>query len=155
MASGTSSGARISQIAIKPEMKIKALADKDVTKIHQATLTVLEQTGVKFPSEKFLHIFAEAGAEVDLKTIDEIMAVGPDGHFLDRDFTVRNVRRLWQPRISHHWSPEMQNFRNPQEAALDKTKWILKNHKPEPLDENAANELKRIINTAENDLVKP
>ena len=81
-------------------MKIKALADKDVTKIHQATLTVLEQTGVKFPSEKALHIFAEAGAEVDLKTIDEIMAVGPDGHFLYRDFTVRNVRRLWQPRIS-------------------------------------------------------
>ncbi len=87
--------------------------------------------------------------------IDEIMAVGPEGHFLDRDFTVRNVRRLWQPRISQQWSPEMQDFRDPQEAALDKTKWILKNHKPKPLDENAANELKRIIQTAETELVKP
>ncbi len=86
--------------------------------------------------------------------IDEIMAVGTDGHFLDRDFTVRNVRRLWQPRISHQWSPGMQSFRDPQEAALDKTKWILKNHKPKPLDENAADELKRIINTAETELVK-
>jgi trimethylamine:corrinoid methyltransferase-like protein len=86
--------------------------------------------------------------------IDEIMDVGPDGHFLDRDFTVRNVRRLWQPRISHHWSPEMQGFRNPQEAALEKTKWILKNHKPKLLDAKAADELKRIINTAETQLVK-
>jgi trimethylamine:corrinoid methyltransferase-like protein len=54
--------------------------------------------------------------------IDEIMAVGPEGHFLGRDFTVRNVRRLWQPGISNQWSPEMQDFRDPQEAALDKTK---------------------------------
>ena len=87
--------------------------------------------------------------------IDEIMAVGPEGHFLDRDFTVRNVRRLWQPRISQQWSAEMQDFRDPQVAALDKTKWILKNHKPKPLDEKAADELKRIIQTAENKLVKP
>jgi len=46
------------------------------------------------------------------------------------------------------------SFHNPQEAALDKTKWILKNHKPKPLDENAADELKRIINTAEDELVR-
>jgi trimethylamine:corrinoid methyltransferase-like protein len=48
----------------------------------------------------------------------------------------------------------MLNFRDLQEVALDKTKWILKNHKPKPLDENAANELKRIINTAETELMK-
>jgi hypothetical protein len=37
MTSETSSGARISPIAIKPEKRIKALADEDVAKIHQAT----------------------------------------------------------------------------------------------------------------------
>jgi trimethylamine:corrinoid methyltransferase-like protein len=36
-------------------MRIKAMAGGDVAKIHQATLAVLEQTGVKFPSEKALH----------------------------------------------------------------------------------------------------
>jgi hypothetical protein len=42
----------------------------------------------------------------------------------------------------------------PQEAALDKTKWILKNYKPKLLDENAADEIKRIINTGEDELLK-
>ena len=76
MASETSSEARISPITIRPEMRIKALADEDVAKIHQATLAVLEQTGVKFPSETALHILADAGADVDFKT--EIVKIQPD-----------------------------------------------------------------------------
>jgi trimethylamine--corrinoid protein Co-methyltransferase len=347
MESETTSGARISPIQIKPEMRIKTMADEDVEKIHQATLTVLEQTGVKFPSEKALHIFAEGGANVGFKqqivripsesplnqgegvldaalvfaeaglpvgfatmpvlgstapasiagtmvlgnaeilsaicliqlaypgapvtyplfsgmmnpfsgacsvstdnqylfyggtvqlghyynlpvmstfggsdcsdpggwqvgrddsidafyicatgpdmlpclgameaytffypekllfddeihqallqmasgiqvnsetlALDEIMAVGPGGHFLDRDYTIKNFRKLWHPGISNLWSAEDQGFRDPQEAALDKTKWILKNHMPKSIGETAADELKRIIKTAENELVK-
>jgi trimethylamine--corrinoid protein Co-methyltransferase len=92
--------------------------------------------------------------ETDSLALDEIMEVGPGGHFLDRDYTIRNVRRLWQPGISHQWSADKQDFYDPQEAAIEKTRWILKNHKPQPLDEKTANELKRIINTAENELVK-
>jgi trimethylamine--corrinoid protein Co-methyltransferase len=87
--------------------------------------------------------------------LDEIMQVGPGGHFLDRDSTLKNIRKLWQPGISHQWSAEKQDFFDPQEAAIEKTKWILKNHEPKPLDEKAADELKRIIKTAENELVKP
>ena len=102
---------------------------------------------LKFMTEGF-HLSDEALA------IDEIMQVGPGGHFLDRDSTLKNIRELWQPGISHQWSPEKQDFFDPQEAALEKTKWILKNHKPKPLDEKAANELKQIIKTAEDDLVK-
>ena len=364
MESESTSGARISPIQIKPEMRIKTMADEDVEKIHQATLTVLEQAGVKFPSEKALHIFAEGGAKVDFNqqivripsdllmehlakapgkfvmgsrgdenldaildaalvfaeaglpvgfatmpvlgstapasiagtmvlgnaeilsaicliqlaypgapvtyplfsgmmnpfsgacsvstdnqylfyggtvqlghyynlpvmstfggsdcsdpggwqvgrddsidafyicatgpdmlpclgameaytlfypekllfddeihqallqmasgiqvnsetlALDEIMAVGPGGHFLDRDYTIKNFRKLWHPGISNQWSPETQGFRDPQEAALDKTKWILKNHMPKSIGETAADELKRIIKTAEDELVK-
>jgi trimethylamine--corrinoid protein Co-methyltransferase len=102
---------------------------------------------LKFMTEGF-HLSDEALA------IDEIMQVGPGGHFLDRDSTLKNIRNLWQPGISHQWSAEKQDFFDPQEAALEKTKWILKDHKPKPLDEKAANELKRIIKTAEDDLVK-
>lgn len=41
------------------------------------------------------------------------------------------------------------SFHNPQEAALDKTKWILKNHKPQPLEEKQVVELGKIIRTAQ------
>ena len=86
--------------------------------------------------------------------LDEIMQVGPAGHFLDRDYTLKNIRKLWNPGISHQWSAEEQDFCDPQEAALDKTKWILKNHQPKPLDEKAADELKRILKAAEDELAK-
>ena len=102
---------------------------------------------VKFMAEGTL---ADGGAPAT----DEIMAVGPGGHFLDRDFTIRNVRRLWQPGISQQWSAAKQDFRNPQKAAIEETKRILKTHKPKPLDEKVTDELKRIIQTAENELVK-
>ena len=76
MASETTSGARISPIAIKPQMKIKTLDDQEIEKIHAATLVVLHKTGVRFPCEKALGIFAQAGADVDFKT--EIVKIQPD-----------------------------------------------------------------------------
>jgi trimethylamine--corrinoid protein Co-methyltransferase len=104
-----------------------------------------------YQSVKFMTAEFHTGDET--LALDEIMQVGPGGHFLDRDYTLKNIRKLWQPGISHQWSAEKQDFCDPQEAALEKTKWILKNHKPKPLDEKAANELKRIIKTAEDELV--
>jgi trimethylamine:corrinoid methyltransferase-like protein len=76
MSPETTSSARISPITIKPEMKIKTLSDQDLAKIHQATLTVLNKTGVRFPSEKALKIFAEAGADVDFKR--QTVKIQPD-----------------------------------------------------------------------------
>ncbi|GAG41496.1 unnamed protein product, partial [marine sediment metagenome] len=64
----SSSGASISAIQVRPEMRIKILDEQDLEKIHQATLKVLEEVGIKFPSEKALKVFAEAGAKVDFKT---------------------------------------------------------------------------------------
>jgi trimethylamine--corrinoid protein Co-methyltransferase len=99
--------------------------------------------------------YMAGGMHVDDETLalDEIMQVGPGGHFLDRDYTLKNIRRLWNPGISHQWSSEMQDFRDPGEAALQKTRWILQNHKPKRLDEKAVNELKKIITIAEDGLV--
>ncbi len=104
-----------------------------------------------YQSIKFMTEGMHVGAET--LAVDEIMAVGPGGHFLDRDYTLKNIRNLWQPGISHQWSSEKQDFCDPQEAAIEKTKWILENHKPKPLEEKAAKELKRIIQSAENELV--
>jgi len=41
------------------------LEDAQLDQLQEATLKILENTGVKFPSEKALKIFAEQGAEVD------------------------------------------------------------------------------------------
>jgi trimethylamine--corrinoid protein Co-methyltransferase len=44
------------------------LEEEQLDHLQEATLTILENTGVKFPSEKALNIFAEHGANVDHET---------------------------------------------------------------------------------------
>lgn len=92
-------------------------------------------------------------ARVETLAINEIMEVGPGGHFLDRDFTLKNIRKIWRPGISQQWSPATQDFRDPLEAALEKTRWIVENHHPQPLDERIAQELGKIIHCAEKELL--
>ena len=98
--------------------------------------------------------FMTSDLKVDEESLalDEIMMVGPGGHFLERDFTLKKIRELWNSGISHQWSPEKQDFHEPREAAIEKTRWILQNHKPKSLEEKATLELKRIIKTAEDEL---
>jgi len=91
------------------------------------------------------------GVEVNSETLalDEILAVGPGGHFLNREYTKVNLRKLWKPGITSQWSPKDSDFCKPQEAAVTKTKWIIENHKPKPLDDAVKEELKSIIKAAE------
>ena len=72
----TSSDPRIKPVIVKPEMKIQTLTRKDLDQLHQATLTVLAETGVRFPSRRALDIFAAAGAQVDFKR--EIVKIPPE-----------------------------------------------------------------------------
>ena len=53
-----------------PKLKLEVLSDANVQKIHEATLRILENVGVKFPSRKALEIWAQAGAQVDFDTHD-------------------------------------------------------------------------------------
>jgi trimethylamine--corrinoid protein Co-methyltransferase len=119
--------------------------------------TLLYPEKILFDDETFNSVKAMTeGLEVDSETlaIEEIMAVGPGGHFLDRDYTCENLRKLWQPGIAHQWSPQQGEFRDPQEAAVEKIRWILDNHRPRPLDEEVKKELGRIITAAEKELVR-
>jgi trimethylamine--corrinoid protein Co-methyltransferase len=124
-------------------------------------LGLLEATTVLYPEK----ILFDAGildsvrwmterieVDSDSLALDEIMAIGPGGHFLDRDYTCENLRRLWQPGISHQWSPQKGDFRDPQEVATEKIQWILKHHRPRPLDEKVRRELGRILKAAEKEL---
>ena len=50
---------------IKTPYKLNFLDDQQLDNLQEATLGILENTGVQFPSEKALSIFAEHGANVD------------------------------------------------------------------------------------------
>jgi len=50
---------------IKSKLKISILDDEDIKKINEAAISILEEVGILFPSEKALKIFADAKANVD------------------------------------------------------------------------------------------
>ena len=53
---------------IRTSHKLRFLDDEQLDNLQEATLHILENTGVKFPSKKALSIFAEHGASVDYDT---------------------------------------------------------------------------------------
>jgi len=53
---------------IKTPYKLNFLGDKQLDNLQEATLNILENTGVQFPSAKALAIFSEHGAQVDHDT---------------------------------------------------------------------------------------
>jgi trimethylamine--corrinoid protein Co-methyltransferase len=53
---------------IRSAYRLQFLADEQLDQLQEATLDILENVGVKFPSEKALTVFAEHGAHVDRKT---------------------------------------------------------------------------------------
>jgi trimethylamine--corrinoid protein Co-methyltransferase len=48
-----------------PKLKLEILTRQEVQRIHTATLDVIENVGVRFPSERALEIWAAHGAQVD------------------------------------------------------------------------------------------
>lgn len=51
--------------SIQPKLKMDVLSPDDIAKIHEASLEIMEDVGVRFPSEKALNILEEAGAQID------------------------------------------------------------------------------------------
>jgi trimethylamine--corrinoid protein Co-methyltransferase len=51
-----------------PALRLEVLSDEAVTRIHEATLEILETVGIRFPSAWALDIWAEHGATVDRDT---------------------------------------------------------------------------------------
>jgi len=52
-----------------PRVSLNILSDQDVRRIHTATLDVIENVGVRFPSHKALDIWEAHGARVDRQTM--------------------------------------------------------------------------------------
>lgn len=51
-----------------PKLHLDILSKSDIEKIHQATLKIIEETGVRFPSQWALEIWKQHGAQVDDET---------------------------------------------------------------------------------------
>ena len=83
--------------------------------------------------------------------LDMIMRVGPRGNFLKEKKTRQQVRSLEYSELSTQLTPN-DGYRDPIDAAQEKTAWILQNHHPEPPDEFVQAELKKILQSAEREL---
>ncbi len=121
------------------------------------TYSLLRPEKILFDYEIFesLRIMLE-GIEVNEETLaeDEIFSVGQGGHYLDRNYTLQNLRKLWRQGIANDWSWSLRDFRNPHQVAREKINWILENHKPQLLENEARKELLRIIAAAEKEFKK-
>ena len=69
---------KINPIA-NPRLRLSALSDEDVQRIHIATLDVIESVGVRFPSQRALDIWLAHGAQVDRQS----MIVKAPGHLIE------------------------------------------------------------------------
>jgi trimethylamine--corrinoid protein Co-methyltransferase len=83
--------------------------------------------------------------------LDTINAVGPGGHFLAQKHTRTHMRDAMKRAITHQVSRDGK-YRDAREVAIEKTKWILENHHPEPLETSKRVELARILSAADREL---
>jgi trimethylamine--corrinoid protein Co-methyltransferase len=89
----------------------------------------------------------------DQMAMDVIKAVGSRGHYLGQKHTRKYMHELPHSELLHTSTLDG-GYRDPFEVAIEKTDWILKNHKPEPLSEHQQKELTRILKVAEEELRK-
>jgi trimethylamine--corrinoid protein Co-methyltransferase len=61
---------------LRTTYRLRFLTDKQLDDLQNATLEIMEKTGVRFPSKKCLTIFAEHGAQVDWES--QIVRLKPD-----------------------------------------------------------------------------
>ncbi len=83
--------------------------------------------------------------------LDTIQAVGAGGHFLAQRHTRNHMRDAMQRGVCHQLGPDG-SYMDPRTYAIERTKWILANHVPEPLQTAKAAELDRILAAADREL---
>ncbi|MBN2148770.1 MAG: trimethylamine methyltransferase family protein [Anaerolineales bacterium] len=87
----------------------------------------------------------------DTLALETVRAVGPGGHFLAQKHTRQHIRDAFVRGITHQIG-EDGSYQDPRQVAIEKTKWILQNHHPEPLAAEKQAELGRILAAADAEL---
>ena len=83
--------------------------------------------------------------------VSAIRAVGPGGNFLGQKHTRQHIRSSLVRGVAQQLGPD-NKYRDPHEVALEKVRWILENHHPEPLEAAKKAELTRILEAADAEL---
>lgn len=90
------------------------------------------------------------GIRVDREylAVDAIKRVGPGGHFLEDEHTLKHFRENWKPGITDRQGYDTWKAKGATtmgQRAKDKVKDILENYKPEPLPETINKQLDEIL----------
>jgi len=119
------------------------------------TVRVLDMPRILFDREIFQAIdIITKSVEVNDNTLafDMIREIGPRGMFLGQKRTAEELPKLWPPSILFEKSKFAgEKYRDAEEVAHEVIDWILKNHRPAPLDEKVRQELKKIVAAADQD----
>ena len=87
--------------------------------------------------------------------LDVIKEIGPGGHYLMHQHTLKRMKNQSRPelidrQIREVW--EKAGATTAYERAVAKAKWILENHKPEPLSDNVLAKIRAIIDETEKEM---
>jgi trimethylamine--corrinoid protein Co-methyltransferase len=102
--------------------------------------------------------FAEGYAfDEEAFALDTIENVGPTGHFLGEEHTLTHMREFWRDTFMDRrsWDDwEAQGRPDPRVAATAKARELLATHEPDPLPEDVAAELDRIMDAYEREALQ-
>ena len=91
----------------------------------------------------------------DTLALDVIKEIGPGGHYLMHEHTLKGMKSQSQPELIDRqmreaW--EKAGATTAYERATAKAKWILENHKPDPLPDEVLGKIRAIIEETEKEM---
>jgi len=98
------------------------------------------------------HAFLDISMDEESLALEVIDAVGPGGHFLAQPHTRRHMRDAVVRAVTQEIDAGGQRYRDAVEVARERALDILRHYEPEPLDEGARRELRRIVGDADREL---
>jgi len=91
----------------------------------------------------------------DTLALDVIKETGPGGHYLMHEHTLKGMSGQSRPELIDRQTREVWKEAGATTAyqrAVAKAKWILENHKPEPLPDDILDEIRAIVDETEKEM---
>jgi trimethylamine--corrinoid protein Co-methyltransferase len=119
-------------------------------------VSLLDHSRILFDRELLKEIdVVTDGMTVNSQTLafDMIREIGQLGAYISQKETAKAYRKIWRQEsiLYEDGKAEGRKWRDPVKVAHEAISWILENHEPEPLAEDLKQELRSIVDTADND----
>ena len=91
----------------------------------------------------------------DTIALDVVKEIGPGGHYLMHQHTLEGMRSQSRPELIDRQMREVwekAGATTAYERAVEKAKWILENHKPDPLSDDVLDKIRAIIDDTEKEM---